>query len=83
MTREQQAAHERLLSILPVRHHKGPAFIDPIPRNTVGKGGRGIPKAVIVDGRKYESMTEAERKTGICRQRIYQRIKRNDGARYG
>lgn len=83
MTREQQAAHERLLSTLPVRHHKGPAFIDPIPRNTVGKGGHGVPKAVVVDGKRYDSMSEAERKTGIKRQRIYQRIKRNDGARYG
>ena len=73
MTREQKKAHERLQTILPIRTHYSDFHWDSVPRNNSG-GGPCEKKAVYAEGKRYESMTEAEKKTGLKRQNIYRRI---------
>ena len=82
MTPEQKRVHERLSSSLPSRIHQQRMEYEFTPKNLKGNGGFKPKKPVIVDGVRYESMSEAEKKTGVSRQAIYQRILRKDAASY-
>lgn len=86
MTHQQKQAHERLQTILPVRTHYSDISWDSVPRNN-GEGQRPPrpceKKSVWAEGKRYSSMTEAEKKTGLTRQNIYRRIARGwEGYKY-
>lgn len=71
MTNEQKRVHLRLSTTLPSRFHYKPSDVD--NRGLWSVGGRAR-KAVEIDGVKYESMSDAARKTGKTRQHIHHMI---------
>jgi hypothetical protein len=72
MTTTQLEAHIRMLSTFAgrVRTH-----IAPVRDTNKGKPSKA-PRAVIVNGMRYDSASEAGRRSGLSRQCIVQRIMR-------